>query len=513
MNELAGGGRTPPWTVATAIVRMELLLRLREPAFLVLLAFLLAGCALLVPDPAAGYAIVTIDHKKPRLSSDTALVAAGIVLAALLLPVYSLALDIGHARDRKTLVDRLQLTSPVGRLVLPWARLIASFLFVLFTLLVSLVVISSTIVARYGGLPGPDATMLFLLIVAPVGMAAALLGAVLDRFLPERSIAKAALAFSAWMGALTLPLLVSRDLLAIGYINQAAMPGEPERAFAVGVIAAREMPSILWQTTPFLEPFVWSRLVLVALLLATTTAFALLLGPGLNVAPPSGDVAPTATAPARAWPGRPARSEAVTPATASALVTVGAMVGGWMNRSPYVWAAIAISLLLALLAGHAPGASLAVALTVPVTILSKTSAGEVQVAATLERTTAALWRPAPALMYGWVLALLAVAPTLPGLVRMRPVQAATAVSGVLASALWLTWTHRCVRRPLLGTAIFVTFWYFAVFNDLPSALDLFGLWHESATALLITLLLAGTMLSLVGLSERRGGAETREVER
>ncbi|MFP2905394.1 hypothetical protein ACLESD_10120 [Pyxidicoccus sp. 3LFB2] len=164
-----------------------------------------------------------------------------------------------------------------------------------------------------------------------------------------------------------------------------------------------------------------------------------------------------------------------------------------------------MALVLALGAG-APGAALAMALMVLMAVASNTSDREVRVAATLEMTTAALLRPSPSLLHGGVLTLMAALPAIPALARMAPVQAATAGLGLIASALWLTWTHRCVQRPLLGISTFALLWYVEVFNDLPPALDVLGLWHTSAHALLAAAAAAGGMLFLVGRHDRQGGA-------
>src|SRR3954466_726573 len=118
-------------SATAAIIRTETTLRMRDPAFPLLLAFVLATCALLVPAAGASYAVITIDNMKPIMSADTALVAAGIVFSVLLVPVYALALDIGHARDRRLLLDRLHLTVPADNALQSTARLIASALYVL----------------------------------------------------------------------------------------------------------------------------------------------------------------------------------------------------------------------------------------------------------------------------------------------------------------------------------------------------------------------------------------------
>lgn len=64
------------------------------------------------------------------------------------------------------------------------------------------------------------------------------------------------------------------------------------------------------------------------------------------------------------------------------------------------------------------------------------------------------------------------------------------------------WMHRCVPRPLLGTSTFAAVWSIDVFNDIPVSLDIFGLWHVSAVALLIAAMIACGMMLLVRRHDR-----------
>lgn len=497
-----------------ATVRTELTLRLRNPTLPVLLAFLFAVCALLVPDPAAHYAVVTIGQKKPIMSADTALVAAGIVFGALLLPVYALVLDIGNARDRGNMLDRLYLTSPANPAVVSTARLLASMTFVIITALLALFVVSSTVVARYKSLPAPSAAALFLLIVVPIGMVAALLAAVLDRFLPERNSAKTALAFAAWIGAVMASIAARPDLFGMSYVRDAMAPPGSDPAFSVGVVTTQGMSSIPWQTAPLASEFALSRLGLIALMTATAVGFGFLLRLRMNptapakstggvvAAPgaPSGDM--SAISIARPTTVASVASVSAT-ASASAFATMRGIVARWLTRSRIAWAAIVITLLLGIRPGGAPGAALAVALTIPMIITSRTSLREARVSATLEMTTAAFFRPSPALMHGWVLALIAIAPALPALARMPVLQAATAMIALIGFAMWLTWTHRCVSRPLLGISSVAVIWYANAFNNMPAQLDILGLRHASTTALLIATVAACGMILLVRRHDRR----------
>jgi hypothetical protein len=485
-----------------AVVGTELTLRLRNPSLPVLLALVLAACALLVPDPSAGYAVVTIDGMKPVMSAGTALAAAGIVLGILLLPVYGLALDVGHARDRRTLLDRLHLASPADGVAVMGGRMLAALAFVLLTALLALAVVSSTVAARYGSAPPVAAAAAFLLIVLPAGICAALVGALLDRFLPERSGLRATLAFAGWMLAVGLYFATRADLFGIGYVALAAGRAHPP-ALSVGVISTRGLPPVDWRSAPLPAAFALGRLGLAGALVAATAALVPLLGPRPVLAFGGGSAAaaPVLRPPSGVWP-----APTLTFRTASTPAAALRVAARWLGRSRSAWAAMALALVLALVPGGAPGPALAAALAVPMLALSRTSPREVRVAATLEATTPALLRPSPALMHAWVLALLAAAPALPAVARMPAVQAATALAAAAGAALWLVWTHRCAPRPLLGVSTFAAVWYADTFNDLPAPMDVLGLWHPSAAALAATATFAAAMLVATARHDRRGAA-------
>ena len=93
-------------------------------------------------------------------------------------------------------------------------------------------------------------------------------------------------------------------------------------------------------------------------------------------------------------------------------------------------------------------------------------------------------------------------PELPALLRTGAVQAATAVLGLIAATLWLTWTHRCAERPVLGTATFAALWYLSVFNHPPARFDVFGLWGSSGQALVWSAAAAAVALALVVRHDR-----------
>lgn len=498
----------PPWRwgpALGAIVRTELALRMRNPSLPVLIAFVLAACALLVPPPTADYAVLSLDGKKPLMSAETALVAAGVVFGVLLLPVYALALDVGHARDQRQLLDRLHLTTPLPGPVLPAGRMLAGLVFVLLTALLSLLVVSSTVLARYDGVASASAAALFLLIVTPVGLFAALLGAVLDRFLADRNGARAALTFCIWFAMMGLSVAARWDLFGMSYLTGATSTEGHVPALSVGLVAARGLPSTAWTSVPWVPGFVPVRLGLILGMMAAVGGLAFLLRPTLASALSTSSRPPTSAAPTQAHWVLPSRlTPALTP-TASVLTTARVVAGRWLGRSRLAGALLALVLVLALGPGT-PGAALAVALMALMAVVSRTTPREARVAVTLELTTAALFRPSPSLLHGGLLALLAAVPLLPAFARMARVQLATAVLGLAASALWLTWTHRCVQRPLLGISTFALLWYVDVFNDVPPALDVLGLWQSSPMALMSAAAAAGVLLVLVARHDRQGAA-------
>jgi hypothetical protein len=485
-----------------ATVRIELLLRLRDPALPVLLAFLLAACALLVPSPEAPYAILTLDGKKPLMSAETALVAAAVVFGLLVLPVYSLLLGVGHARDRRLHVDRLHLTLPGNGAALIGGRLLAGLVFVLLSTLLSLLAVLSTILARYGGLAPASAVALFFLAVLPVGLFAVAASAILDRCLPERSGVRAALVFGLWFALMALSAMAQWDLFGIRYLAQATATGDARPSLSIGVIAGQAMPAVPWIHAPLTPGFVPFRLSLILGLVGALIPLAFLLSPSPRSVAAAGGHGTGASMPPAASRVL-AQLPSVRLPTASAWVTVRAIAARWRGRARLIWALMALALALAL-STAAPGAALAVAHTVLMAVVSRISQREQQVAATLERTTAAFLRPSPSLLHGGVLALMAAVPALPAFVRMAPVQALTASAGLLAASLWLTWTHRCVQRPLLGISTFSLLWYIDVFNDVPSVVDVLGLWHPGARTLTITGVAAGALLMLVERHDRRG---------
>ncbi|HET6229055.1 MAG TPA: hypothetical protein VFE05_03185, partial [Longimicrobiaceae bacterium] len=346
------------------------------------------------------------------------------------------------------------------------------------------------------------------LTVAPVAMCGALLAAGLDRFLPERNGVRTALAFAAWSAGIALWAAAGRDVFGLGYLAAATAGDGHVPALSVGVIASQGIPSVAWTFAPLEPAFIAGRLGFALLATAAAAGLGSLLRFQSVASPSSVPHLPSVRVEEERATPRP--TLAIVAAQTGSLAGTSLIIAGrWMRRSRLAWMGMAGALIAALVPGTAPGVALAVALTVPMAVVSRTSAREVHVASALEATTAAFLRPSAALMHGWVLGVLTLAPALPAVARMGGVQAATACAGVLGSALWLTWTHRCAARPLLGISTLAALWYLNVFDAPPGPLDLLGLWHPSPSALVAATSFTAAMAWLLWRSDRRTAGARR----
>ncbi|MEO8561337.1 MAG: hypothetical protein ABI601_04630 [bacterium] len=480
------------------VVGTELRLRFRDASFPLLIAVVLSAAALLVPAPTASYATITVDGRRLLMSADASLTAAGVVLSILLLPLFALSFDVGHVRDGEHGLDRLHLTTPVRAGAIAAGRLGANLVAVLTVTVLSLLVISSTIYARSLGVPSTSAVSIFLLLVAPVAIAAVALGALLDRYVGLRTGLRTFVAFAVWFAAMLASALGGRDLFGVSYLRQVIVPGGRPGSLAVGAISARGLASMPWTDTPLTPDLVWSRTLLAAMLTMLLVLLSITIRFRLGIAERSAaglDASLVADrAPVKA---RHVRTSVVTSGRATLPLTIYVVVSRWLVRSRLSVALILITLSLAARSGAASSAAFAAALAIPAVIVSKTSRREAQVAAALESTTSALRRPTSTLSYCWMLALVALLPALPALVRTNAMQASTAVIGLLAATMWLTWAHRCALRPVLGTSTFAALWYLSVFNHPPASADVFGLWGANPQALVASALMAACAFALI----------------
>lgn len=488
-----------------AVVGTELRLRVRNPSFTLLVAVVVSVCALLVPAPTASYTTVMVNGQRLAMSADASLTAAGVVLSILLLLLFALAFDVGHVRDAEHGLDQLHLTSPVRADVLAAGRLFTNIAVVLGVIVFSLLVISSTIYARALGTPSSSAIVVFLLIVGPVGIAAVALGALLDRYLGRWTGRRTLAAFTVWFAAMLASATGGQDLFGVSYLRRVIVAGGHPASLAVGAVSTRGLASIPWTSTPLTPDLIWSRVMVTAVLGAVIAMLSVAIRFRIGTAHAVGatrdgrwvttDLEPEA--PSHALPRRRASG-----GRANIPLTMYIVVRRWLAGSRLATALMLLTLALAIRRGDASSATFAAALVIPAVVVSRTSRREVRVASTLESTTSALVRPTATLTYCWVLAVLALLPAVPALVRTNLLQATTAVFGMLAATMWLTWAHRCAQRPVLGTATFAALWYLSVFNHPPASFDVFGLWGANVRALLGSLVAAGVTLVLVVRHDR-----------
>lgn len=219
-------------------------------------------------------------------------------------------------------------------------------LFVLATALLALLVLSSTMVARSLGVPSPGAVALLLLLVAPVGLGAVLLGAALDRAFSERNAAKTTVAIVAWFAAVGAALVARHDLFGIRYLRDVAAAGSRSVEFSVGVITTEGLPSIAWTAAPLTPGFVAARLTLLGFLAVLAAAPAAVLRYRLSAAPAANAPSAAVCPPREVGPRPPVLAGAGE--AAGLPVTIHTVIARWVARSKPVPALFAMGLLVAI---------------------------------------------------------------------------------------------------------------------------------------------------------------------
>ena len=163
-------GTRRPARQCAAVIWVELLLRLRDTNVPILAACVAAVCILLTPSAEANYAVITFGGMKPVMSAQSALVAAGLVLSLLTLPVYALGLGLGCARDRRLRTGEMLATSPVDAMSIAGGRMVANAIVVLVFSMITLCLVAVAILSRWKDFPGAASMAAYLLIVVPAGL-------------------------------------------------------------------------------------------------------------------------------------------------------------------------------------------------------------------------------------------------------------------------------------------------------------------------------------------------------
>ncbi len=476
-----------------ATVITELRLRFRTSGLVVRLAVLVILCALLVPPANASYTVLSIDGMRPAMSADTALLAASLVLSTLIIPVYGLWLDLGRNRDAARNVRALILTVPQRMMSILNARLCAGGITAFISIIVALLILAVTVLTRYGSWPGGQALLLCFCITGVAGGFATVLGAGAE-LLGGRTAIRVIVVFAAWSAAIVMAVTRLADL--IGFKALIAMIGNPAaaRSLSFGFIRASETVYD-WRRFAVSPRPLMLAMGLRLLLIAAVGVIVAVLASLMSVKSPC-DIGgePAASPRMRAWVEDPSvnhqvriPAESCPKAIASGIVMARRMI----RRSRFGGIALLAGFGLGCVPSVPRGVAMLVILAFPFLVLSNISAAETRVVSSLERTEPAFLRIGNGLTTAASLIGLMVVAALPALLRMPPMQAATAVAALSAVAFWLELCCRHLDRPILGVAVALLAIYVAASNPSLPAADLFGLWHSSAAALAVSASLSG----------------------
>ena len=464
-------GTRQPARQGAAVIWMELLLRLRDTNVPILAACVAAACILLTPSAEAGYAVITFGGMKPVMSAQSALVAAGLVLSLLTLPVYALGLGLGCARDRRLRTGELLAASPVDAVSIAGGRMATNSIVVVLFSLVTLCLVSVAIVSRWGSFPGVTSMAAYLLIVVPAGLCSLPVAALLDRYFGEQETAKAVAVIMFWSALMVASLVAAPDAFGFTFLRQ-NVPVGTGSDFSVGIVGADHMSRVPWKSVALTSSFAASRMWMLGVVILIGAAVSMVIRSGMLRSigraaawPDSGSAVAAVAA-----DGLPrVRPSAVGPVRAGWLVA-----RRWMKGSKLLAALFAASVVIGILSSSAR-LSLGVALLIPLAIVNaRRISGSLEVRL-FERANGALRRPSPLVFTALLLAVVTTVPAIPVLVQLTGLRSLHVVAAIAAASLWLTWSCGAMARPLLGISVYTLAWYLECFGDLPPAADLLGL--------------------------------------
>ena len=471
----------------------EFRLRLRDGGTLLKTVLLVFFCVALVPPPGAPYAVLHVGGVAPAMSADTAMIAAAVVINAVLLLAYGLSLDVGLRRDRRGGMDRIRHTAAGSHAGVAAGRIAANAAYAALSLLLAACALASTLFARFGAPPSETAFALYWAMVLPCALAAPLLAGIAECVCADALWPRMLLTVAVWSGCLVSSLKGGLDLVGIGTLIALIAPFHDTAGLSLGFIAADSEHGFAWTTLHgTLGQWLPGRLAPLAGLLPAAVVAVALLRWRLSTPPRADNVG--ATAPAGRVPAATLPSHQGLPpgGRAGVLSTLRLDLLRLRRKSPVAFLACAVAF-VAGIASPAPGFALSLLTMVPLLLVARTSASEIAVAALTERCEPAYARLGATLHAALaILCPIAIA-ALPALVRVPPVQAATALAGSWALIVWLVLSHRRLDRPMLGIAVAAAVLYVLIFNEIPAAFDILGLSAPSGVALAIASALAGAL--------------------
>lgn len=460
-------GSSPRWP---AVVASELTLRLRDTNVPILLACMAAVCIVLTPPAGAGYAVITFGGMAPDMSPTTAVFAAGIVLSLLTFPIYALGLGVGCARDRHLRTGAFIASFPVNPSSVLAGRIVANMLLLSVFSLATLSLVIAVLAPRLKSFPNMTAIAAYLLVVIPSGLGGVLAGACIDRWMGDRSGAKAMVTMTVWCALMICSVVAGPDVFGLRLLKDNAPGGVAGSEFAVGVVVAQKMARVRWTNLALTPSFLSACLRLVAVIIAgfvpvlVWPRFLEQLSPAVQRTD-SGASDPVATV---------VDLPRIRPRPAGALPVSFVIGQRWFQPGSWIRVIFAATLASAILAPRVPRVSLSLALLVPLAIANAGRLSGESYLRQLELSTASLWRPSPLLFTSFVLTAASVIPVLPSLAALPLFRSIHIVVALLGMVLWLTWTCAGLARPLLGISMYVVIWYFESFGDMPAVADFLG---------------------------------------
>lgn len=489
--------------IATAST--ELLVRFRQRLSFFRLLVLVMLCAAMVPPPGAGYAILNIAGSTPLMSADTALQAAAMVLAVIGLIVFGLMLDIGVSRDKRGQLQPLLHVQPTSVRQLMCGRFLANLIYALLLVTIAALVLSTTLFTRYGNLPSLEAFALYIALVAPNIVIAALIAMCIDLLLPEKAWLRLIVIMLSFSVLTTFSLYEATDVLGLSVLKQLMGDSAGAQQVGLGFVKSDASVTFDWQTfaVPLQDIFIqrvglFVLLVCIALLLAFTLAP---LAHKKRSRKSSGNILPAKTTFYRsAFSGQ--SLPVINPAIVSPLMVFTLVFSRLFGGAKLALLLLIVAFLLGFLGG-APEIALTVCLFVPFVILADVKPAELRVANTLECCEPAFSKLGSKLVVFCVIYLPMLLAAVPTLLQLDVMQAFTALTGGAALTAWLVWTIRVRDLPILGVSVAGMILYVIAFNNVPNGLDILGLRQSNPISLVVSSVLAILSVSTLCMKKSR----------
>jgi hypothetical protein len=465
--------------------------------------FIVSLAAFLVPPPHASYAILSIGGRPLLLSADTAMIAGATLLNLIVMIVFALALGVGRARDNRTRLARMIATQPASLRSIGAGRFLATILFASAITIAAMLVLSLTIGWRHGAPPSATAFVLFLCLVFPGCMLGCVVAMLTDIVWPLQPPVRALAAFMIWLGAILLSIGNIVDLSGTEMLSSLIGIDTDSQSLSLGFISTNGRDFQPWHDlVPSHDFALFARFGVGFVLFLVGLISIIILSPRLQRSvdfdrrADSNRLSPSATSPEPDLPEMPAIVPLLKPYWAGYLV-----LARLFQRSRAAPALAIIGCLGGVF--ELPGSiNQSLVLLVPFLLFGQTDSSEVNVAATIEKTVPGLAYPDP-----FILMLIALSATMglamaPTLIGFPIVQALTALCSILTLNTWMIWTHRILHAPLLGFSVAGILLYVIAWNNVPLAIDLFGISGSSLSALTLQICLLAILSGAIWFSGR-----------